>query len=111
MKKIEIGELNESIIIAAIETCRKTTLELTRLQKLNILSPDIETEFDYVFDGLWDLLYMLYPIEAISGSKFGTVNESNYNKLYDEFIEYLGDDTKSLDDVFKMIEETEIQED
>ena len=97
MEKIKIGELNKDTLINAMETCKKTTVCLRKLINKEVLSDEIEDEFYYIFDGLWKLIFVLYPIE--------TLEQDKLDKLYTIFQNYLEDDTKSVDEFLKIIEE------
>lgn len=100
MKRLKISELLRDNIIDAIETSRKATVAIANLRKTNVIDSEILDEIDYVYDGLYKLLWVLYPIE--------TASKDFVNYVYDTFQLYLEGDPKgpqTLDEFFKMIEE------
>lgn len=89
-------KLSRDNITDAIEICRKTTVTLTKLMDKEVLDGDIETGFHWVFDGLWQLTYELYPIEILT--------DAARDELYTMFQTYLEDDSKSIEEFFEAVE-------
>lgn len=96
MEKINIGEINHDSIVDAIVTCKQTTVEIKNLIDKNVLNDTTENKLNYVFDGLWKLIFALYPIE--------TLEQDKLNDLYANFLEYLEDNTKSIESFFEVLE-------
>ncbi len=100
MERLDVSELIKDNIIQSIETSRKATMEINKLMCSGVISNEITDDLNWVFDGLWQLLYILYPIE--------TLDEGRYDKLYRSFMLYLEGDSEgpeTLNKFFKMMEE------
>lgn len=100
MERLDVSELIKENIIQSIETSRKTTIEIDKLMRSGIINNGITDELNWVFDGLWQLLYILYPIE--------TLDNERYDRLYRSFMAYLENDSEgpeTLNEFFKMMEE------
>lgn len=100
MERLDVSELIKDNIIQSIETSRKATMEINKLMCSGVISNEITDDLNWVFDGLWQLLYILYPIE--------TLDKNRYDKLYRSFMLYLEGDSEgpeTLNEFFKMMEE------
>ena len=89
-------KLNRDNITDAIEMCKKTTVTLKKLMDKEVLDGGIESGFHWVFDGLWKLIYELYPIEILTNT--------TRDELYTMFQMYLEDDSKSIEEFLKTTE-------
>lgn len=96
MEKTNIGEINHDSIVDAIVMCKQATVEIKNLIDKNVLNDAIENKLNYVFDGLWKLIFTLYPIE--------TLEQDKLNDLYAKFLEYLENNTNSIESFFEVLE-------
>lgn len=90
-----VNEFTE-FIKQQLETLRESTVELHRIDSLNILADDIISDIEGpIYEMAYDLLKQLY---IVSGD--------NEQTIYDNFIDYLmGRKYENLDEFIKWLEE------